>query len=127
MTFPDALKKLAELEHERFWLSKDKKKKLWLSPGGETFYWRGENDAVYCMTFSDGSLGQDSIDNILALVEWEYQVSANVSGYGFEAWVGKWHEQVELRGYPFSTKLDAARAALVAVVEELIEQKERKK
>jgi hypothetical protein len=112
MTFPDALKMLAEIESEKFRFHGSEMRVFsWGEPG-----WAIEVEY----------LTQDDIDDILALVGWEYSV------YRSQSYPSVWrittnsiNDSPSKRHhwcYEFSTKLDAARAALAAVVEELIKR-----
>jgi len=110
MTFEEALKKLAEKEPEKFEVFSS-------HDGGEGWYLNYGN-----FSCSRDDFTQDSIDEILALIGWEYEVTAWTRSVE-KAWtwttyhLGDEYDPINENAELYTTKLSAAKAALIAVVE----------
>ena len=99
MTFENALRRLAEREPEKY------KCFIWamLGEGGEE---------------SNRRFTQDDIDEILAPIGWEYELHHYpAEEWGFWIWKIKNDYGDGIDGEIYISKLEAAKAALVAVVE----------
>jgi len=119
MTFEQALERLAEKEPEKFRIQKRSE------PWGDETYFETPYDDIIEGEWNGDKLKntgktQDDIDEILALIGWEYEVfSTNRTDkwWRYETWQlggAIWIEQPKTM---FPTKLEAAKAALIAVVE----------
>ncbi len=126
MTFEQALEWLAEKWPEKFESHRDEYEgKLWVG-----FSWGEKN---LCMWAHD--ITQDDIDEILGEIGREYQLSYTLEGgWYFFVWPIKYRDMPDYdndvgfdnSGWPshhYATKLKAARAALIAVVEKEAEKK----
>jgi len=113
MTFEQALKWLAKRQPDRFWIYRE------TDSGREETYFRfGKPTAPGQLREIDDGIErftQDDIDEILAEIGWAYELRWN-------PFIGKWRfvvwhpGQTETEKIWFGTKLEAAKAALVAVV-----------
>lgn len=110
-TFAESLKTLAEKMPEKFELR-----------GRWGIYIRDAKQKNKFRGFAMECIDQDALDEILAEIGWEYEVirSNLVPTLGWEFFV---RQRPEEEGFSepevFSTKLEAARAALIAVVDKL--------
>ena len=108
MTFEEALKRLAEKEPEKF--------KLWNV--SNTLCLQSNPDVEPYLDGSD--VTQDNIDAILAEIGWEYELNHKRDQQTWTAWIWRIRDSGTLIGVyscPSRTKLEAAKAALIAVVE----------
>ena len=119
MTFEEALKRLAEREPKTFYWGE-----------GHRFKWHfGIVDVatglrVHTITqYHDGGVSevtQDDIDEILAKIGWEYELNHKRDQKTWTAWIWRTSDSGTLIGAysrPSRTKIEAAKAALIAVVE----------
>ncbi len=119
MTFEEALKRLAEREPKTFYWGE-----------GHRFKWHfGIVDVatglrVHTITqYHDGGVSevtQDDIDEILAKIGWEYEVNHTHDQRAWTAWIWRVEDYITLNGRytrPSPSKLEAAKSALLAVVE----------
>lgn len=116
MTFEEALKRLAEKEPEKFCYQREEK-----ASNGELVqlerFWLSHKR--WHLLIGKEPVTQDFIDAILAEIGWAYEVGC-VAG----EWPAKWYYSIVAEdeiggevGHEYPTKLGAAKAALVAVVE----------
>lgn len=108
MTFEEALKRLTEKEPEKF--------KLWNV--SNTLCLQSNPDVEPYLDGSDAT--QDDIDAILAEIGWEYEVNHTHDQRAWTAWIWRIEDYVTLNGNYTRrrpSKLEAAKAALIAVVE----------
>ena len=111
MNFEQALKRLAEKEPEKFKFD-----------GGRYLYKKVRAGYKYVLSV-EGKITQDTIDEILALIGWEYWHQRWRDGWGIFA---ERTDTPPLTGdsiflpdlaEPFLPKLDAAKAAIIAIIE----------
>lgn len=125
MSFEEALKLLAEKNPEKFRLEYGGE-----FPDGSNylFYYKNKDglsngESIIHIVGEDSKsplpITQDDIDEILALIGWEYTVGRNEE-FNWD-WTFELHQNLHYRyveqscGYP--TKLEAAKQALIAIVE----------
>lgn len=107
MTFEEALKRLAEREPEKF------------RCGIDTFHVLHKPPRVHAIYFRN-VMSQDFIDVILEEIGWEYELIHKRDQKTWIAWIWRTNDSGTLIGVysrPSRTKLEAAKSALVAVVE----------
>ena len=114
MSFEDALKRLAEKWPEKFNFNADPLLRI--------------SDGIHQRHIAPAKITQDDLDEILALIGWEYEIHRTLDGW-FE-----YHHRVytdgrlganvghfQLAAFAHPTKLEAAKAALIAVVEKEVQ------
>ena len=109
-TFEDALRYLAEYEPDNFKFD------------GECFQWMPEGFDRTRKVFCYYEIDSDDLDEILALIDFEYQVGWFAHGWQFCVWHkddrNNYMSRNRCSENYFPTKLEAAKAAFCAAIRE---------
>lgn len=117
MTFEEALKRLAEKEPGKFLYARNYK--IAIGARFETISARSRR-LIRPRDGSEWVVVQDDIDAILAEIGWEYELNHKRDQKTWTAWIWRTSDSGTLIGAysrPSRTKIEAAKAALIAVVE----------